>query len=161
MSFSNQDVRRQDRLLDEKSATKLLNAKYGVLSMQAEEGGAYAVPISFVWDGSKTLYFHCAPEGRKLRCIALCNKVSFCVVGNEKIIPEKFTTLYESIVVEGMASTVLHKEERMKALELLIKKYSPEHLETGLKYAKNSFQLTEIIKLEIESWSGKCKKNNG
>lgn len=159
MIFSNQNVRRQDRLLDEASAIELLkNEKYGVLSMQADDGGAYAVPISYAWDGNESLYFHCATEGRKLRCIALCSKVSFCVVGDEKVISEKFTTLYESIVVEGRASIGLPEDERMKALELIIDKYSSEFKEVGMKYAENSFQRTEIIKLEIETWSAKSKK---
>ena len=79
MIYSNADVRRQDRLLTEESAILLLTkGEYGMLSMQAENGGAYAVPISFVWDGVRSVYFHCAIEGRKLRCIELCNRVSFC-----------------------------------------------------------------------------------
>jgi len=86
MNFSNQNIRKQNRLLDEKSARELLKkGKYGVLSMQAEDGGGYAVPISYVWDGEETIYFHCALEGRKLRCIKLCSKVSFCVMGSQKV----------------------------------------------------------------------------
>jgi hypothetical protein len=46
----------------------------------------------------------------------------------------------------------------MKALELIIDKYSPGDKEVGLKYAQKSFDRTEIIRLDIEKWSGKCKK---
>lgn len=159
MIFSNQKVRRQDRLLDEAAARELLkNANYGVLSMQAEKGGAYAVPISFVWDENETIYFHCAPEGQKLRCINLCQQVSFCVVGNEIVIPEKFTTQYESLVIEGRVTVGLSEDERMKALELIIGKYSPDFKESGKKYTGKSFHRTEVIKLKIDQWSGKSKK---
>jgi len=130
MNFSNQNIRKQNRLLDEKSARELLKkGKYGVLSMQAEDGGGYAVPISYVWDGEETIYFHCALEGRKLRCIKLCSKVSFCVMGSQKVIPENFSTLYESVIIEGEAFIDLPEDERMKALVLLIEKYSPDHIE--------------------------------
>jgi len=159
MNFSNQNIRKQNRLLDEKSARELLKkGKYGVLSMQAEDGGGYAVPISYVWDGEETIYFHCALEGRKLRCIKLCSKVSFCVMGSQKVIPENFSTLYESVIIEGEAFIDLPEDERMKALVLLIEKYSPDHIEKGKQYAKNSFHETEIIKLVIKNGSGKCRR---
>lgn len=159
MEFSNVNVRRRDRLLDEKSARELLaSAIYGVLSMQAENGGGYAVPVSYVWDGQETIYFHCATEGRKLRCLALCSKVSLCVIGETQVVSDKFTTGYESIILECTASVGLPEEERMKALELILDKFSPKDKTTGMKYAKNSFHKTEIVKLVIGIWSGKAKK---
>lgn len=159
MIYSNKNVRRQDRLLDEQSARKLLaTATYGVLSMQAENGGGYGVPVSYVWDGKETIYFHCAHEGKKLRCIVLCNKVSLCVIGKTNVISDKFTTEYESIILEFNASVGLTEEERMKALELLLDKFSPDDKTVGMKYARNSFHKTEIVKLDIGSWSGKAKK---
>lgn len=159
MEYLNRDVRRQDRLLDEKSARKLLaSTTYGVLSMQSENVGGYGVPVSFVWDGNQTIYFHCAQEGRKLRCIAICNKVSLCVIGETQVVSEKFTTGYESIILECTASIGLPADERMYALELLLDKFSPNDKITGMKYAKNSFYKTEIVKLDIGSWSGKAKK---
>ena len=158
MIYSNADVRRQDRLLTEESAILLLTkGEYGMLSMQAENGGAYAVPISFVWDGVRSVYFHCAKEGRKLRCIELCNRVSFCVVGRTQVIPDKFTTEYESIILDCKAFIDLPAEERMKAFGLILDKYSTEDKAAGMKYAEKSFDKTEIVRLDIEKWSGKCK----
>lgn len=70
MIYSNDSVRRKDRLLEEKDALHLLRTgEYGFLSMQAEGGGAYGVLVNFVWNGRDSVYFHCAPEGRKLRCL--------------------------------------------------------------------------------------------
>jgi len=158
MNYTNQPIRRQDHLLNEEQALDLLrNGEYGVLSMQAEEGGAYGVPINYVWDGKDCLYLHGAPEGRKLRCMALCNRVSFCVVGKTQVIAEEFTTRYESIVLKCRASTRLEDEEKIQALSLLLKKYAPAHHEAGMKAAERSFPRTEIIRLEILEMSGKCK----
>lgn len=159
MKYTNETVRRQDRLLDEKSAVEILrNGEYGFLAMQSENGGGYGLPISYVWNERNSIYLHCSPTGRKLRCIELCNKVTFSVVGKTKVIPEKFTTAYESIILECNASINLPKEEKMKALELLIEKYSPDHKEIGLAYAEKSFDRTEIIRLDVLNWSGKCKR---
>lgn len=159
MNYTNEQVRRQDRLLEEEKAIALLRTgEYGVLSMQAEEGGAYGIPVNYVWDEESAIYIHCAAAGRKLRCIELCNHVSFCIVGGTHVISHQFTTEYESVVLSCQAHTGLSEEERMHALHLLLDKYSPEDKTVGVKYAENSFHRTEIIRLEIESGSGKCKR---
>ena len=105
MEYTNQDVRRQDRLLDEARAFEILKeGEFGILSMRTEEGdGAYGIPINYVWDRGNSIYIHCAPVGRKLRCIDACPNVSFCVTGRSKVIPDKFTTGYESIVLQCTA----------------------------------------------------------
>ena len=157
--FDNADVRRQDRLLDETAARELLRTgEYGVLSMQAAEGGGYGIPLSYVWDGETRIYVHCAPEGRKLRCLDRCAEVSFCVVGRTKVLPSKFTTAYESVVLQCRAVRGLSPEERMDALRLLLEKYAPEDCVTGMRYAEKSFHRTEILRLEIRPASGKQKK---
>lgn len=158
MQYNNEEIRRQDRLLDQLSATKLLQqGEYGILSMMAEKSGGYGIPFSYVWNGEGSIYLHCAYEGRKMKLIAQCNKVSFCVVGETRVIPDRFTTGYESIVLECTAVTGLSTEERLLALELLIDKYSPHHTEKGNKYIAQSFERTEIIRLNIQKWSGKSK----
>ena len=163
MEYTNQDVRRQDRLLDEVRAFEILKeGEFGILSMRTEEGdGAYGIPINYVWDRGNSIYIHCAPVGRKLRCIDACPNVSFCVTGRSKVIPkvipDKFTTGYESIVLQCTAHHSLHEAERMSALSLLISKYCPEHKMRGIEYANKSFHRTEIIRLDIQKVSGKCK----
>jgi nitroimidazol reductase NimA-like FMN-containing flavoprotein (pyridoxamine 5'-phosphate oxidase superfamily) len=158
MQYNTNNVRRQDRLLNEPEATSLLQTgEYGVLSMQAGNEGGYGIPINYAWDGQHAIYLHCALEGHKLNSIAECNKVSFCVVGKTNVISNKFTTGYESIILKCTAHIGLSTKERMKALELILEKYSPNDKETGMKYAKKSFDQTEIIRLKIIEWSGKTK----
>ena len=159
MTYSNENVRRQDRLLDEESARNLLaKSEYGVLSMVDDEGGAYGLPISFVWDGGEYIYLHCAPVGHKLRSIAQEPRVSFCVVGKTNVLSSKFTTEYESVVARCTATIGLSAEERMNALRLLLHKYSPNDMEVGMQYAERSFARTEIIRLQITTFSGKSKR---
>ena len=82
----------------------------------------------------------------------------FCVIGCTRAVLDKFTTTYESIMMRCAAHIALLLEERMHALELLVAKYSPNDKEIGRKYAEKSFHRTEIIKLEIRRFSGKCKR---
>lgn len=157
MNYDNSAVRRQDRLLDVEDAMRLLNqGEYGFLSLGDEEGG-YGIPVNYVYN-AESIYFHCAPEGEKLRYIEKCKTACFCVVGQTAVLASKFTTGYESILVFGRIRVVDDDVERMKALELIIDKYSPSYKETGLKYAEKSFQRTKILRLDIDRISGKCKK---
>lgn len=162
MEYNNDDVRRQDRLLTEDEARKLLlTGEYGVLSMVDHTEGisiAYSVPVNYVWDGQEALYIHCAKEGRKLRCIARDAHVSFCVVGQTRVVPDKFTTAYESVVLECRAEVGLDEDERRKALEMILDKYAHDYAEIGKTYAERSFSRTEVIRLNVLRGSGKSKR---
>lgn len=157
-NFCNQCVRRQDRLLDEARADELLEREeYGVLSMVTPEGTGYGIPLNYVWDHDKSVYIHCAPEGKKLACLSHNPFVTFAIVGHTAVVANKFTTNYESVVLTCQARTRLPAEERMKALELFLGKYAPDDQTIGMQYARKSFHRTEIIRLDILEGSGKCK----
>ena len=117
MKYVNETVRRQDRLMDEAKALKLLeNGEYGVLSM-VSDGGGYGIPVNYVWDGKNSVYIHCAPEGRKLEALKDNNKVSLCIIGEVNLLPNKFTTEYESALFFGTAqySTQRRREDESPA----------------------------------------------
>lgn len=158
MLYDNSKIRRQDRLLPEEKAYRLLETgEYGMMSMVTPDGFPYGIPVNYVWDDKEVIYVHCAPQGKKLDCLSSSQAVSFCIVGNTHVISKKFTTNYESIIMACHAELGLEEAERMKALQLLIKKYAPAFQETGEKYAQGSFHRTEIIKLTIKSFTGKSK----
>ena len=159
MIFDNSTVRRQDRLLDEARAREILaSAEYGILSMIDLDGKPYGVPVNFVWDGDDAIYIHCAPEGKKIDILECYDHVSFCVVGNVNLLPGQFTTEYESIILDCEVTIPTYDEERLHALELIIKKFSPQHFDTGMRYAHKSLPRTCIVRLDILSWSAKAKK---
>lgn len=154
-------IRRQDRLLDDNRAIELLQtAEYGFLSLgESRNGYAYGIPINFAYDPDKnTLYFHCAPEGHKLANMAQNNKVSFCVVGKTHPLSEKFTTLYESVIVFGLADINPTDEDKRTAIRKLVQKYSPDHIELGEKYMEKSFNRTQTFTIRIEKMTAKCKR---
>lgn len=152
------EIRRKDRVWENDEAIILLeNGEYGFLSMVGTDGYGYGIPISFAKDGD-SLYFHCAPEGYKLECLTANPKISFCVVGETRIISNQFTTAYQSVIAFGTAHLNLEVEERMHALRLLVDKYSADFKEIGEKYIAKSFYRTNIVRLDIEHLSGKSKK---
>lgn len=150
-------MRRNDRALTQEGAIDLLiKGEYGVLSTIGENGYAYGVPLSYVYNEGK-IYLHAATEGLKLDNIALNNKVCFTVIGDTKVLPEKFSTNYESTIVFGKA-TVVEGEEKIEGLKLLIEKYSLEFLESGMEYINRAQMATKVVKVEIDEITGKMSK---
>lgn len=82
--------------------------------------------------------------------------MSFCVVAQDKIVPEKFTTFFKSAIVFGTIEIIEDEAEKRKAIECLSKKYSPHETEERTQQEIDRFwkQLT-MLKLNIEKISGK------
>lgn len=151
------EMRRSDRQLVAEETEKILSeGEYGVLSTSGSNGYAYGVPLSYAFING-CIFFHCALEGLKLTNIDYNNKVSFCVVGKTKVLPDKFSTMYESAVVFGTACEV-NGQEKQEALIALIEKYSPEFMESGRKYAQGSGNITKVYKIEIDHMTGKARR---
>ena len=153
----NRNVRRKDRELSVELATKVLaEGEYGFLATVGADGQACGVPLNYVFK-NKCLFFHCALEGHKLDNIRANNKVSFCVVGRSSVLPDKFTTAYESAVAFGTASEV-QGSEKVEALLNLLEKYSPEFMEEGKKTIDKYIKMTTVIKIDINHITGKARK---
>ncbi len=151
------EIRRRDREISPEEAwTILADAEYGVLSTASPDGTPYGIPLSFcILDGH--LYFHCAMEGRKIEHMEKNRAVSFCAVGKTEVLPEKFGTKYESAIVDGTVEEVFDEEKQM-ALEGLVKKYSPDHIESGAKYIDALTHKTRVFKITVGRISGKARK---
>ncbi len=151
-------MRRQDRKTGNEEAAAILTAgEYGILSTVGDNGYAYGVPLSYAYSNG-SIYFHCASEGHKLDNIKHNNKVSFCVVGATEVLPESFSTKYESVIVFGKASEV-YDDEKREALMAILKKYSPGFMDKGIEYLKSDSCKTKIIKIEIEHMTGKSRND--
>lgn len=150
-------IRRQDRAIDEAETIAILqNSEFGVLSMCTEQNEAYGIPLNYVYF-SGALYFHCAPEGAKLNHLRNNAKASFCVVGRTLILPSKFGTCYESAIAVGSIS-VAEGDEKQQALLQFIDKYSGDFKEEGKEYIAKLFDRVRVLKLTIQSLSGKARK---
>jgi uncharacterized protein len=151
------ELRRKDKAVPYEDALKLLVAgEYGVLSTISADGSPYGVPINY-WVIGNAVYFHCAVEGHKLENIAADDRVSFCVVGPSRVRPEKFDTLYESVIVSGRAEEVIDAEKQ-KALEALVIRYSGAFFQEGLRYIEADSKITRVFRFNIKELSGKAQK---
>jgi nitroimidazol reductase NimA-like FMN-containing flavoprotein (pyridoxamine 5'-phosphate oxidase superfamily) len=147
-------MRRSDKALPNVALVKILQeGEYGILSTVSADGQPYGVPLNYSLQNNK-LYFHCALEGHKLDNILANEKVSFCVVGNSKVVPVDFTSEFASVIVTGTAE-VIYAEEKYEALISLIEKYCSEFVEEGRRYIKKLDGETAAVAIRIESMTGK------
>ncbi|GKX66457.1 pyridoxamine 5'-phosphate oxidase family protein [Inconstantimicrobium mannanitabidum] len=151
------EMRKKEREIKTDETIEILkNNSYGVLSTICENGYPYGVPISYVYIND-SVYFHCATEGQKLDNINNNNKVSFCIVGETCVLPDKFSTQYESVIIFGRANEVFDDEKNTVLLEIL-NKYSPEYIEKGRVYIEKASERTKVYKINIDNITGKARR---
>ena len=139
------EIKIKDKKLD--NATEILKGgEYGVLATSGEDGYPYTVPLSYIYDAA--IYFHCASTGHKIDNIKYNDKVSFCVVGRAKTVPEELSVDYQSVIVFGRAK-IIEGAEKRSALGKLMQKYAPE---------SNCLTDATVVKIEIEHISAKGRK---
>lgn len=150
-------IRRKDREISAEQARRLLSeGEYGFLSTVGADGKPYGVPLSYACiKGS--IYFHCARAGHKIENIVHNPGVSFCVVGRTKVLPDKFATEYESVIVSGTAHEV-EGDEKLNALLKLLEKYSRGFIEEGKRYIEQKDAATMVFRIDIESLTGKGRR---
>ena len=145
--------RKMQALTAEETAEILKRNTSGVLSLNGYDGYPYGVPLSYVYLDSK-LYFHCAGAGHKLDSILKDDKVSFCVIDQDQVVGEEYTTYFRSVIAFGRAR-VLEGAEKLRPLVELCEKYYPGHLEQTRQKAEHALKNVSIVEVTIEHMTGK------
>lgn len=148
-------MRRKKQLLTEEQTEQIMcNGITGILGVLGDDGYPYTVPVNYVYE-NKVIYFHCAKAGHKLDAIRNCEKVSFCVIEKEDVIPEKFTSFFRSAIAFGKASEITDDDTKLKAMQLLNSKYAPGLVKDGDKAIQNEWNRLCVIKIDVEHLTGK------
>ena len=133
----------------------LAAATHGVLAVHGDEGYPYAVPMSYVLHEDR-IYLHCAAAGHKLDAVRADEKVSFCVVAQDNVVPETYSTDYLSVIVFGRARVMEDAESKLAAIRQLALRYAPAEPESHMNAEiSESFDHLIIIEIEIEHITGK------
>ena len=149
-------MRRFQQELPEQECAEILERNTsGVLAVLGDGGCPYAVPLSYVYRGG-SLYFHCAKSGHKLDAIKSCDKVSFCVIDQDGVVPEKYTNYFRSVIVFGRAAVITDEEEIRGAIERLAVKYAPgDSAENRDAAIRRELAALCMVKVKIEHMTGK------
>jgi nitroimidazol reductase NimA-like FMN-containing flavoprotein (pyridoxamine 5'-phosphate oxidase superfamily) len=149
------EMRRNKQALSAEESIAVLNkGTSGVLAVSGDDDYPYAVPLSYVYRDSK-IYFHCAKSGHKIDAIARNQKVSFCVIDQDNVVPQEYTTYFRSVIAFGKARILKDDEQKRHALEILAVKYSPGHEQGCLQEIDKMLKQVCIVELDIEHMTGK------
>lgn len=124
MSMFREMRRKRQQLTEEDSIAILQKATSGTLALLGDDDYPYAVPISYVYHDGK-LFFHSAMAGHKVDAIRKCDKASFCVIEQDNIQPEKFTTFFRSVIAFGRIHIVEDEQEKLQMVRMLGNRYNP------------------------------------
>ena len=150
------EMRRKNQLLSDAVSRDILEKNTsGVLSLMGDDGYPYGVPLSYVLVGDK-LFFHCAKTGHKIDAIRREEKASFCVIDQDKVVSEEYTTHFRSVIAFGRVHILEGEEEKRNALRLLAGKYSAEQGEAGIEAEiDKSFADVCMLQFDLEHVTGK------
>ena len=148
-------MRRRDKeITDKKEIESILERATVCRVALCLDGIPYVVPLSFGCRDN-CLYFHSAPEGRKIDMIRQNNNVCFELDTDEGIAESEsacnWSVKYRSVIGYGRAYLVEDLSEKRKALGVIVSHYSDRSHE----FAEESIDGVAVIKVEIDSITGK------
>ena len=150
-------MQRSKQQLSEEECIRILKQELrGVLSVVGDEGYPYGVPLNHYYceeDGK--LYFHSASGGHKIDAVKQYPKASFCIIDQDKIVPEKYTTHYRSVIAFGKVRLLEDQEEMRKIATALAMKYSSDYAEGIPAEIDDYMSRLAIIEMTIEHMTGK------
>ena len=145
---------------------KFLNEEStGRISSIDEQGFPQIIPMNFVFLND-LVYMHSHIRGEKIENIKRNSKVGFEVDRNLEFLPSYFSdpenasladTLYISVVIKGEAQLVESNEEKVLALNGLMKKYQPEGQYKPMNKNMGVLDATAVIKIIPKEMNGKYK----
>lgn len=156
-------MRRADRARDLDFSLSLIDrCSHGVVAVNTGDGAPYCLPLSLV-RVDQSLYFHCAPEGRKLELLRADPRVSVTFVAEDVpafVPPNEYTTYFQSVLALGTAHEVTDREEKILALRALCQRMLPEAMTTEEPFhqaIQRSLDRTSVWRIDLTEITGKEK----
>jgi len=148
-------MRREDKEIRDKDEIESIVQRAIVCRVAFSENDVpYIVPVNFGIEDD-CLYFHSAPEGKKIEIIKQNNNVCFELDIDHEVVraetPCNWAMKYRSVIGFGKAFLVRDVEEKRKALNTIVEHYSGKPSD----YPESAISNVAIIKVEIESMTGR------
>ncbi len=149
------DMRRKRQQLSEAESIEILQqSTSGTLALLGDHDYPYAVPISYVYHDGR-LYFHSALTGHKVDAVRRCDKASFCVIAQDQVKPEEYTTYFRSVIAFGRVHIIEDEAEKLATARMLGNRYHPNDDERLQKELESGLSRMLMIRFDIEHLTGK------
>lgn len=149
-------MRRTDRQLPWEEAEQILREnQYGILSTVCADGTPYGLPLNYAYAEGKLFFHHTAAESLLRENIGGQARACFTVVEKAQLLPDQFSTRYESAIAFG---TVRESDDKMGGLLRLVEALSPAFMERGRRFAASALDQVVVYEFEIERLTGKARR---
>jgi nitroimidazol reductase NimA-like FMN-containing flavoprotein (pyridoxamine 5'-phosphate oxidase superfamily) len=123
-------MRRKDKQIGDPAVIEAIIRRSLVCRLaMADDGQPYVIPISFGYQ-NRCLYFHSAPEGRKIEILRknprVCFEFDVDLSLKKSDRPCRWGMKFKSVVGVGTARFVEKAEEKRRALAVILAQYSSE-----------------------------------
>lgn len=149
-------MRRSDKEIKDKKTLELIlkKAQFCRIAL-CDKGKPYIVPMNFGYKDN-SLYLHSAKEGRKIEILQENNSICFEMDMKTELVrskkPCQWGMKYYSIIGNGEVSLIKNLQEKIKALNIIMEKYTPNQV---FQYDKDKVEAIHILKVEIHDLTGK------
>ena len=157
MSFH---VRRKDReITDPDALRKVLKSTNYVTIALCMDNEPYLVSLSHGYDEKRNcIYFHCAPEGKKLVYAKSNNKVWGQAVQDYGVTDE-CDYAYTSVHFSGRLFMIDDLREKQHAIEVMVRQLSPNPEAKLAKIKPEKLATTSMGRIDIDYMTGKQHLN--
>lgn len=160
-------MRRKDRQIEDRvEITEILNRSLVCRLGLWDEEGVYIVPLNygFRWEENETaptLYFHSAPDGRKIRAIRSMKpgeKAAFEIDGDHEPLPHEIACRnsfsYRSIIGTGSVELIEDPEEKRAGLEAILIQMNGKAAEIPA----TALSSVAVIRFRVETFCAKARR---
>ena len=155
-------MRRNDREITDSRAIELFISNQQIMRIGFCDGGeVYIVPVNFgykIENGKYTFYFHGASAGRKYTLAQSKPRVGFELDGEYSLLTADkacgYSAKYQSVIGSGTLSVVRNREEKIMALNCLMKQLTGN---SCFSYEEAALSATAVFKIEADRLSCKAK----
>jgi len=160
MRRSDREVRDPERIAEILEAADVIRIGY----YDSAKKEVYIVPVNYGYEyenGNLTFYFHSAKAGRKAELSLSDPSVGFEIDREIAFVEDeiacKNSVKYQSIIGNGMVSLMEEKEEKIRALRVLMKHITGKEM---WDFDERRVQAVAVYKLSAAQYSCKEKEYN-
>jgi len=153
-------MRRSDKVItDRQQLDAIIRGSQVCRLALITEGRPYLVPLSFGYDGT-VIYFHTAPEGRKISAFLADGEVCFECERNVEVRRGsednacQWSMNFESVIGYGTIAELTADADKRHALNQIMRQYSGKDWD----FEPPAMAKTRAWKLTISSMTGKTSK---
>ena len=150
-------MRRKDKEIHERGEIDSILRRAQVCRIAMLDGNLpYLVPVNYGYDG-ENLYFHSAPEGKKLDLLNRSPRLCFEVETDVAVLPDKnpceWATRYRCVIGTGKAEIIRNKDAKRKAFEVILAQHGSHSIKIPIP--DNALKKVAVVRIKIERLTAK------